>query len=238
MRDLAPGAGTALILMFLYPFAMVLLMLACVLALLPLLFAFGAATSGEYLFVPVWLSVCVGVIYAEYKFYKWSAASGRSIRGFKERVAIAGVTYFFFSRIFFEMAHSWAVKHSDDGYNLMVFILAAPEYIGLALSQPFRSGRSLALPDLFNMWEAFSWCAIGLACAVYSLWKPVSYRMKLLFFAGVDFLVFGLTDIYEMHTGAWWDPVSLLVLKSTCVLVFAALYFLYRKDRSGVNIRN
>jgi len=216
--------------MFLYPFAMVLFMLACVLAVLPLLFAFGAGASGEHLFVPVWLSVCAGVVYAEYAFYKWSARPERSIRGFKELVSIAGVSYFFFSSIFFELAHSWTVKHSGGGYNPVIFIIAAPQYIGFALVQPFRGGHSFALPELFNMWEAFTWCALGLACAAYSLWKPVSYRMKLLFFAGFDLMVFGLTDIYEMHTGAWWDPTGLLVLKICCIAVFAFLYLLYKKD--------
>jgi hypothetical protein len=236
LREVAPGAGAALLMMFLYPFVLVLFMLACVLAVLPLLFAFGAYGSGEYLFVPVWVSVCAGVVFAEYKFYKWSAAPGRSIRGFKEKVAIAGVTYLILSAIFFEVGHFWAVNHSDGGYGPVVFFFAAPEYIGLALSQPFMSGRSFALTDLFNMWEAFAWCAIGLLCAAYSLWKPVSYRMKLLFFSGINFLVFGLTDIYEMHTGAWWDPLGLLVIKVSCILAFATLYLLYRKDRSAVNI--
>ena len=68
-----------------------------------------------------------------------------------------------------------------------------------------------------------------MVCVVRSLWKPASYRMKLLFAAGVNFLVFGLTDIYEMHTGAWWDPVGLLVIKVACILVFVALYYLHKR---------
>lgn len=46
------------------------------------------------------------------------------------------------------------------------------------------------------------------------------------------FLAFGCSDWIEMHTGAWWKPWWLLLLKATCVTIFG-LFFLRRLRESS-----
>lgn len=82
------------------------------------------------------------------------------------------------------------------------------------------------------MWEAFFWCLIGFICLGYSKLKLLGDNRKLLSIAGINFLIFGLTDVYEMRSGAWWDPVWLLVVKVFCISVFFTLYLIYRKQRA------
>jgi hypothetical protein len=226
LRETGPGIGTAFLMMLLYPFAMLLLGFACLIAVLPLFFAFGAFSEREYFLVPVWLAVFGGVLFAERGFYRWSIQPERSIKGFKEIATAISVAYMFLATIRFDSD----VAHPDGGYHPVLFILGAPKFLGLALAQPFLGEHSSDIESVFNAWEAFTWCAIGVVCVGYSLWKPVAYRMKLLFFAGITFLVFGLSDVYEVHTGAWWDPVGLLIVKAACILAFITLYLLYRKD--------
>ena len=48
--------------------------------------------------------------------------------------------------------------------------------------------------------------------------------LKLLIIAAVAFVVFGVSDIIEAETGAWWKPIELLVLKAACVLTFIWCY--------------
>ena len=46
--------------------------------------------------------------------------------------------------------------------------------------------------------------------------------------ASVAFLVFGLSDLIEVRTGAWWRPWWLLVIKAACVAVLCISYVRYR----------
>lgn len=82
------------------------------------------------------------------------------------------------------------------------------------------------------MWEAVVWCLAGFICLMYSRLKLYGRNRKLPAIAGINFLVFGLTDLYEMRTGAWWSPVWLLVIKVSCISVFIALYLIYRKKHA------
>jgi hypothetical protein len=51
-------------------------------------------------------------------------------------------------------------------------------------------------------------------------------------FALIIFLVgFGISDLWELYSGAWWQPTSLLLLKTTCLtglIVTAALIYAAR----------
>jgi hypothetical protein len=66
-----------------------------------------------------------------------------------------------------------------------------------------------------NQLEAVFWILVGFAFAVVALvrrtWRPHSAV------AALAFVAFGVTDIVESHTGAWWRPWWLLVWKATCI---------------------
>lgn len=45
----------------------------------------------------------------------------------------------------------------------------------------------------------------------------------------VSFLAFGISDIIEAHTGAWWRPFWLFILKAACVATFIICYMWYQR---------
>ena len=80
---------------------------------------------------------------------------------------------------------------------------------------------------IFNQFEAALWFAIS-AVLLWS-WlkaKPRPFHWSLI----VAFAVFGVSDVIESHTGAWWDPWWLFVMKAACVLVFVRAWVVYRRE--------
>jgi len=85
------------------------------------------------------------------------------------------------------------------------------------------------LVETFNLYEAILWFVIAVvlfATAIFdkskSLYKTNLYVSAALFFA------FGISDLIEIQTGAWWHPIGLLVLKGACIvgLVFCFIKYL------------
>jgi hypothetical protein len=67
------------------------------------------------------------------------------------------------------------------------------------------------VPDLFvaaNLAEAVLWC--GVAVIVLLKWRHWPAALLL--------IAFGLSDVVETQTGAWWRPWWLLAWKTACVL--------------------
>lgn len=73
-----------------------------------------------------------------------------------------------------------------------------------------------------NYAEAALWGLIAVLCAAYALRRSGVARRRS-WQAAAAFLVFGLSDVVEVHTGAWWRPRWLLVWKAACVVVLLAL---------------
>src|SRR5438874_12566555 len=80
-----------------------------------------------------------------------------------------------------------------------------------------------------NYLECVLWCAIGAGFFIRALLRSEARRDVTL--AGVTFLFFGISDFVEAHTGAWWRPWWLLVLKGLCLLVFLILLVRYARER-------
>ena len=80
---------------------------------------------------------------------------------------------------------------------------------------------------LFNSVEAVFWITIGMM-----VWMRtrVSVRFQRLGRkASIWFVLFGISDIFEVFTGAWYRPLSLLLLKAACIVALIACGFAYRK---------
>ena len=76
-------------------------------------------------------------------------------------------------------------------------------------------GVSPEFHAIFNEIEAGLWFAIALALAIcLRMRRPWRWLLPL------SFAVFGVSDLIEVQTGAWWEPWWLLAMKATCVLVF------------------
>jgi hypothetical protein len=80
-----------------------------------------------------------------------------------------------------------------------------------------------------NLIEAMIWFAIAIVVFSRSLRSSSLKRLKRV--VSANFFLFGLTDLVEMKTGAWWRPPWLLVLKAVCVASFVICFGYYRRTR-------
>ena len=71
--------------------------------------------------------------------------------------------------------------------------------------------------QIFNGIEAAFWLLLAIcAAATGHRIKGFTPRRQL---ALIIFLIgFGISDIWEIYSGAWWQPTSLLLLKATCIM--------------------
>jgi hypothetical protein len=79
-----------------------------------------------------------------------------------------------------------------------------------------------------NLIEAAFWIAIGLAFLVTAFRRPPLIRNRCLF-AAATFVLFGVSDLVEARTGAWWRPWWLLAWKATCIAAMLALLIDHRR---------
>lgn len=70
-----------------------------------------------------------------------------------------------------------------------------------------------------NLIEAGFWFMVAVFLFIQAFRSQRGVRRILCLLSGA-FFVFGVSDLIEAQTGAWWRPLWLLLLKSGCVLVF------------------
>ena len=90
---------------------------------------------------------------------------------------------------------------------------------------------------LSNHVEAGLWIVIALAMAVAAV-RRTAIRFECTIGA-IAFALFGISDLVEATTGAWWRPWWLLAWKAACLVAFLFLlkhYFNLRKAGSGSSI--
>lgn len=80
---------------------------------------------------------------------------------------------------------------------------------------------------IFNSIEAVLWISIGVA--VLRRTRGDQRHRRLGFTAAIWFFLFGISDIFEVSTGAWWRPWPLLVFKATCVVALVSCGIAYRR---------
>ncbi len=68
-----------------------------------------------------------------------------------------------------------------------------------------------------NYAEAVLWFVMGLIVLLSGTRLKLSFRGRLL--GAVVLVLFGVSDIVEASTGAWWRPWWLLVWKGICVAI-------------------
>ena len=84
--------------------------------------------------------------------------------------------------------------------------------------------------ETFNYFEAVLWFVIGVVMLITAFVKRSDGNWLMLFLiATIAFMLFGVSDIIEAKTGAWWRPIELLILKGACVYTFIWCYFKGRK---------
>ncbi len=88
-----------------------------------------------------------------------------------------------------------------------------------------NEAEPLSVHAVFNHAEAGLWFVIALVLAVkLRMGRPWRWLLP------VAFGCFGVSDLIEVQTGAWWEPWWLFVLKAACVLVFLLAWLAYRRQ--------
>lgn len=54
--------------------------------------------------------------------------------------------------------------------------------------------------------------------------------------ASFFFLLFSISDLIEVQTGAWWRPVWLLMLKGICIIAFIWCIFQFFKIKKNAKV--
>ncbi|MEZ6083758.1 MAG: hypothetical protein R3E58_07400 [Phycisphaerae bacterium] len=80
-----------------------------------------------------------------------------------------------------------------------------------------------------NFVEAGIWISIGIAFACFALTKSPFHKRA--FAAAIVFVLFGVSDVVETQTGAWWRPWWLLCWKGLCILSMLMLYVRHKLGR-------
>ena len=80
---------------------------------------------------------------------------------------------------------------------------------------------------VFNSLEAVFWISVG--TVVLSKSRSSLHHRRLGTIASVWFVLFGISDVFEVFTGAWWRPLSLLVFKAVCVVALVTFGIVYRR---------
>ncbi len=84
--------------------------------------------------------------------------------------------------------------------------------------------------DLFsvaNYAEAGLWLVVAATFFVLAARARTGARSRCVL-AGILFALFGLSDVVEVQTGAWWRPWWLLLWKASGVVALAGLLVEYR----------
>ncbi|OCR02498.1 hypothetical protein BCD67_01020 [Oscillatoriales cyanobacterium USR001] len=89
-----------------------------------------------------------------------------------------------------------------------------------------------AIYEYGNYIEAVIWGLFAVGFAVLTAKATVKERKHRLM-ATLTFFLFGLSDIVEVQTGAWWHPWWLFLWKSCCVISMVGLLIVYLRDRDS-----
>ncbi len=87
---------------------------------------------------------------------------------------------------------------------------------------------------VYNQFEAGFWFLIALVLVLFyrrKLPRPWAWLLPL------SFAVFGVSDVIELDTGAWWRPWWLGAMKVACVLVFLLALRTYRQTQLRTSLR-
>ena len=89
----------------------------------------------------------------------------------------------------------------------------------------------LDLEETGNVIEAGFWMIFGLVVAL-GLWRQSRSFTWFGGIVGVICFLFGLSDLVEAQTGAWWRPWWLFCWKAVCLTGLVVCFLKYKRDRS------
>lgn len=105
-------------------------------------------------------------------------------------------------------------------------------FYGLAFSYGIPTLQIMNISQ-FNYIESVLWFVISAILTTQTLRKSNSRYFKLLVVSSLTFFLFGISDVIEANTGAWWRPWWLLLLKIICVISLLGCFIWYRRINAG-----
>ncbi len=83
-----------------------------------------------------------------------------------------------------------------------------------------------------NLIEAGFWIIFGVVL-ILGLWRQAGRLTPFSLIPGLVVILFGLSDLVEARTGAWWRPWWLLLWKAVCLFGMVVCFLSYRKARTA-----
>jgi len=83
----------------------------------------------------------------------------------------------------------------------------------------------------FNVIEAGIWFALATWFLFLAVRRKTSLKKSFLIFS-LTLFVFGISDIIETQTGAWYKPFGLFLLKAICVMLIAGCVCVFFRNRA------
>lgn len=83
---------------------------------------------------------------------------------------------------------------------------------------------------IFNYCEAVFWVIVSLVVLIGAA-KSSRHVKKIAYVAVPTLFLFGLSDIVEVYTRAWWRPFWLLLWKGICIAILVIGVFLYWRQK-------
>ena len=87
------------------------------------------------------------------------------------------------------------------------------------------------LEETGNLVEAGFWMISGVVVAL-GLWVQARRMTSFGWLSGALCVLFGVSDLVEARTGAWWRPWWLFFWKAVCLSGMAVCFLKYRRDRT------
>ena len=79
----------------------------------------------------------------------------------------------------------------------------------------------MTVVDAINVFEVFWWTGCGVLVLTKTL-RSGARTPRRAYFLAATFVLFGLSDVVELQTGAWWRPWWLLVWKAICIAILVS----------------
>ena len=89
----------------------------------------------------------------------------------------------------------------------------------------------MTVVDAINVIEVCWWTGCGIVVLARTLRSGVRPRGQG-FLLAATFVLFGLSDVVELQTGAWWRPWWLLVWKAACITVLVCAALRWQRGRT------
>ncbi|WP_417388339.1 hypothetical protein [Gimesia sp.] len=91
--------------------------------------------------------------------------------------------------------------------------------------------QTLELDQIFNLAEGVLW--ISIASVFLFRLRHMQQNRDLSIASVIAFALFGVSDFIEVSTRAWYQPLSLFILKACCVVTLVTVFILYSRRQKA-----